>query len=122
MSPQNAVLFMQEAIAVVVLIDLDVAKKLFQEEAIHCTWLMDGTHSMQICLDPDDLMKGAYRISECLFQRISTEFLSLSWFVQERSRIFDLDRRPAIELANLAPEEIITSPPTGWTSARDCYD
>lgn len=122
MSPHNAVLFMQEAVAVVVLIDLDVAKKLFRDEAIHCTWLMDGTHSMQICLDPDDLMKGAFRISECLFQRVSTEFLSLSWFVHERSRIFDPDLRPPIELANLVPEEIITSPPPGWTSVRDFYE
>lgn len=71
--------------------------------------------------DPDDLMKGAFRISECLFQRVSTEFLSLSWFVHERSRIFDPDLRPPIELANLVPGEIITSPPTGWTNVRDFY-
>lgn len=122
MSPQNAVLFMQESVAVVVLIDLEVTKNLFREQGVHCVWLMDGTHSMQICRDPDNLMKGAYRVSECLFQRISKEFLSLSWFVQERSQIFDVDLRSALNISDIAPEEIITEPLPGWTDARDFYN
>ncbi|VVO74121.1 hypothetical protein [Pseudomonas fluorescens] len=122
MLPQNAVLFMQEAIAVVVLTDLEITKRLFRDQGVHCVWLMDGTHAMQICVDPNDLMKGAYRISECLFQRVSSEFLSISWFVRERSRIFNIDHLPEVEISDLAPGEIISEPIPGWAEARDFYE
>lgn len=119
MSPQNATLFMQEAFGIFVLIDLELTKELFKNLDVHCVWLMDGTHSMQICRDSNDLMKGAYRVSECLFDRVSKEFLSLSWFVQERSSIFDESCRPVF--TEISPEEIIAKPMDGWAEAQDFY-
>jgi len=120
--PQNAVLFMQEAIAIVVLSDLEIIKRLFRDQGVHCVWLMNGSHAMQICVDPNDLMKGAFRISECLFRRVSTEFLSISWFVTEQSRIFNTDQLPEFAFSDLDPGEIISEPLPGWAEARDFYE
>ncbi|MDZ5432004.1 hypothetical protein F6476_34230 [Pseudomonas umsongensis] len=122
MLPQNAVLFMQEAIAIVVLSDLEIIKRLFRDQGVHCVWLMNGSHAMQICVDPNDLMKGAFRISECLFRRVSTEFLSISWFVREQSRIFNTDQLPEFAFSDLDPDEIISEPIPGWAEARDFYE
>ena len=67
-------------------------------------------------------MKGVFRISEFLFRRVTTEFLSVSWFVRERSRIFDVDQLPPMEFSDLDPGEIISDPVPGWVDARDFYD
>ena len=119
MTPQNATLFMQEAFGIFVLIDLELTKQLFKELDVHCVWLMDGTHSMQICLDPNDLMQGAYRLSQCLFDRLSKEFLSLAWFVRERASIFEEDSKPVF--TEITPEEIMTKPTDGWADVDDFY-
>lgn len=47
--------------------------------------LMDGFSSIQICLDPSDLVKGVFRISEQRFLRGVCEFQSLIWFADENS-------------------------------------
>ncbi|POF88344.1 hypothetical protein BGP80_10360 [Pseudomonas putida] len=119
LTPQNSTLFMQEAFGIFVLIDLELTKQLFKDLDVHCVWLMDGTHSMQICLDPNDLMQGAYRVSQCLFDRVSKEFQSLSWFVRERSSIFEEDSKPVF--TEITPEEIMTKPMDGWTGVEDFY-
>lgn len=122
MEPENAVMFMQESVSVVVLIDLGFIKKLFADRGIHCVWLMDGMHAAQIFLDPSDLLKGAWRFSQCLFQRISTEFLSLAGFVAERAEIFKGREISALELSAIDKDELIDAPPSSWVGIRDFYE
>lgn len=121
MSAGNSVLFMQEVVHAIVLIDLLVLKRLFKEHEIFATMLMDGVHSIQICVDPDDLMKGAMRLSEQLLLRVACEFQSLRWFAKEHSSIFD-----AIEVSrepiSIDSPGLLYEPLTGWKDVKDCFD
>ncbi|EIK54695.1 hypothetical protein YO5_18057 [Stutzerimonas stutzeri TS44] len=121
MDAANSVLFMQEAVHIVVLIDLLVLKAHFKARSVHATALMDGTHALQICLDPTDLMKGVMRISEQLFLRIACEFQSLKGFADEHSTIFE-----AIDEAQgpvtLDSPGLLYEPPPGWQGVRDCFE
>lgn len=62
-----------------------------------------------------------YRASELLFLRIATEFLSVEWFVDEYSRVFDR------EVKAISAEEaqsllgLVTEVPADWENVRDCY-
>lgn len=121
MAPENAVMFMQESVSVIVLIDLEFIKKLFSDLGVHCVWIMDGTHAGQIFLDPNDLLKGAWRFSQCLFQRVSTEFLSLVGFVAERAELLRVKEMSAREFSAVDKDEIILTPPSEWMEVRDFY-
>lgn len=121
MTAANAVAFMQMELCVLVLTDLAVVKALFAKHGIDAVVLMDGTHALQICIDPSDLMKGVWRISELLFQRISCEFQSLAWFAKEYSTVFDA---AADGLAETMPDErfILYEPPPGWEDVHDLFE
>lgn len=117
----NSVLFMQEAIHIVVLIDLLVLKACFEDRGIHATMLMDGTHAVQICVDPSDLMKGAMRLSEQLFLRIACEFQSLRWFADEHSSVFDAIGEVQ-EPVTVDTQSLLYEPLPGWQEAKDYFD
>jgi hypothetical protein len=117
----NSVLFMQETIHIVVLIDLLVLKACFEDRGIHATMLMDGTHAVQICVDPSDLMKGAMRLSEQLFLRIACEFQSLRWFADEHSSVFDAIGEVQ-EPVTVDTQGLLYEPLPGWQEAKDCFD
>lgn len=117
----NSILFMQEVVHAIVMIDLLVLKRLFMENGISATVLMDGVHSIQICVDPDDLMKGAMRLSEQLLLRVACEFQSLRWFAKEHSSIFDamdVSREPI----SIDSPGILYEPLPGWQDVKDCFD
>lgn len=120
MTPTNSTAFIQGQIEVAVLINLEVLKGLFTEKGVHAIAVMDGTHSLQIALDPKDLGKGVFRLSEQIYLRIAYEFQSLRWFAEEHSsfihstHIFD-DSKPISTLV-----EGKKYPPE-WETVTDCY-
>lgn len=120
MHPANAVMFMQQRVHLLVLVDLEVVKSNFLDRGVHSIALMDGTYSIQICLDPDDLMKGAWRISELMFFRVMTEFQSLRWFADENSTVFEA--HDVIEgPVTLDSPELVFEVPADWANAVDFY-
>lgn len=121
MDAGNSVLFMQEVVHAIVLIDLLVLKRIFKEYEISATMIMDGVHAIQICVDPDDLMKGAMRLSEQLLLRIACEFQSLRWFAKEHSSIFDaIDKSESH--TSMSAAGLLYEPLPGWQEAKDCFD
>lgn len=125
LSAVNAVAFMQEQIGIIVMMDLAVIKKEFENYGIHCVWIMDGSTALQICIDPADLMRGTFRISEDLFLRVSTEFLSPAGFAREHARAFDSIQglvQEGIPLGDLDASELVSEPPSDWINVRDCYE
>jgi hypothetical protein len=119
MEPANAIQFMQEKIGIVILIDLGILKEHFKAQNIHATMLMDGLHALQICIDPNDLMMGAFRISELLFLRIACEFQSLKWFANEHSATLKFPEE--FQPVNIDSPFILLAPPPGWQEAKDCF-
>lgn len=118
MRAHNLIDFMQEEIGVVVIIDLGVVKKTFHDHGMCATAIMDGTHSFQICKDPEMFIGGVVRVSEQIFLRVALEFQSITWFVQEHaSTIF-----PSISTgADLNNASAIMEIPESWFSVKDCY-
>ncbi|WP_345854273.1 hypothetical protein [Shewanella algae] len=87
MNPENALFFMQNKISIIVEIDLMVVKGKFNNQELHVIALFDGSSAFQVMFDKNDIYKGVFRISEMLFLRVATEFLSLDWFVEEQTKI-----------------------------------
>lgn len=121
MDEHNSVLFMQEVIHIIVLIDLLVLKSHFNTRGVHATMLMDGINAIQLCIDPSDLMKGAMRLSEQFFLRSACEFQSIKWLADENSLVFDT---PNLTQEPITPDTpgLILEPPQGWQNAKDCFD
>ncbi len=113
MRTENVVPFIQRNIHVAVLIDMAVLKSHFKANGVDTTVLMDGNYALQICVDPSDLMKGVFRISEQLFLRVACEFQSLRWFADEHSLIFS-----SVE-GKVSP---IYEPPPGWQGLKCLLD
>lgn len=121
LTPANCLAFMQERFAFYVFIDMEEVKSAFARRGVYATVLMDGTSALQITKTPEDLMLGVFRVSELLFLRIATEYLSVEWFADEFSRVFDGEARAmSAEDAESIPG-LITAVPAGWGSVRDCY-
>lgn len=126
LNPNNLVQFLLGHVTVLVLIDLALLKALFAQHGVYATMMMDGTHSVQVCKDPDDLYKGVFRVSEQRFGRIAGEFQSLAWFAEETARSID-EVVPAVMTAEDL-EAIKAEPkgcweiPTDWHTVRDCFD
>lgn len=121
LTPANCLAFMQQRFSLFVFIDLAEVKSAFARRGVYATVLMDGTHALQITKTPEDLMLGTYRVSELLFSRISAEFLSVEWFAEEFSKVFDEEVMAiSAEEAELLPG-LISAVPAGWESVRDCY-
>ena len=109
--------FMQEEIFVYVLVDLLVLKAHFSARSVHATLLMDGTHALQICVDPNDLMRGAWRVNErILLMRIACGFLSLRWFADEHST-FPVNNGQSKKPLTLDSPGVIFEPPP-WLGRR----
>lgn len=120
-TPANCLAFMQQRFAAFVLIDMAQVKAAFARRGVYATMLMDGTWSIQITKTPENLMLGVQRISELMFLRIATEFLSIEWFAEEFSKVLDYEARPITEeVANLLPGIIYDIPPS-WKDVTDCY-
>ena len=126
LNPDNLVQFLLGHVTVLVLIDLALLKALFAQHRVYATMMMDGTHSVQVCKDPDDLYKGVFRVSEQRFGRIAGEFQSLAWFAEETARSID-EVVPAVMTAE--DLEAIKAEPKGcweippdWHTVRDCFD
>ncbi|WP_411836010.1 hypothetical protein ACLBNB_02895 [Pseudomonas chlororaphis subsp. aurantiaca] len=121
MSPENSILFVQQIIGLMVLIDTSVLKSLFLEKGVHAICLMDGTYSLQICVDPEDLTKGVFRLSRQIYSRIAYEFQSLRWFANEHSELLQSTKLKYKEIAP-SSEGIISSHPPEWAQATDCFE
>lgn len=121
MDEYNSVLFMQEVIYIVALIDLQVLKDHFNAHGVHATMLMDGSHAVQICIDPSDLMKGAMRLSEQLLLRAVCEFQSIKWFADENSSVLKI---PDSTQEPVTPDTpgLIFEPLPGWQDVKDCFE
>lgn len=118
LSPVNSIRFMQEEICIFILIDLAALKNHFSLRGVHATMLMDTFSSIQICLDPNDLMKGVFRISEQRFLRGVCEFQSLIWFAEENSTALKFPPDfGAIDIDS----GFISEAPAEWQNARDYY-
>jgi Holliday junction resolvase len=127
LTPSNLVRFLQGHVQIYVLINLAVLKNLFSKHGVHATMIMDSSSAIQVCLNPQDLYQGVYRVSQHRFGRIAGEFQSLAWFAEEIARSILEIRPEAMGLEEL--EEMIKSQPNligeippDWHDARDCFD
>lgn len=121
LTPTNCLAFMQERFAFYVFIDMEEVKSAFARRGVYATVLMDGTSALQITITPEDLMAGVFRVSELLFLRIATEYLSVEWFADELSRVFDGESRAMSAEEAESALGLESSVPAGWDSVRDCY-
>lgn len=104
LSSENLIPFIERRLEVAILVDAAVLKRKFADLGVHAIFIMDGRSALQICPDPNDLMKGVLRVSEQLFARISCEFQSLNWFIREQASAFNETTR-LTELASNFPGE-----------------
>lgn len=127
LNPSNLIRFLQGHVQIYVLIDLAVLKNLFSIHGVHATMIMDDSSAIQICLNPQDLYQGVYRVSQHRFGRIAGEFQSLAWFAEEIARSI-LESRPVVMSREELEEMIKSKPdlvgniPPDWHEARDCFD
>ena len=121
MRTQNVVPFIQGDVHVAVLIDMAVLKSHFQANGIHAAVLMDGRYGLQICVDPSDLMKGVFRVSEQLFLRVACEFQSLRWFAEEHSSVFN-SAEAAQGSVTTDTSGLIHEPPSSWQGLKCLFD
>lgn len=122
LEPPHLTRFLQEKVALVVLIDLAYLKSLFASQGIHATMLLDGVSAIQICLDPKNLMEGVFRISEGLFARIALEFLSLVWFAEEFSIPLKEAQGTVTAEEFTSMSGLVSAIPEKWYDVPDCYD
>lgn len=121
LTPANCLAFMQQRISLFVFIDLAEVKSAFARRGVYATVLMDGTYALQITKAPGDQMLGAFRVSELLFSRISTEFLSVEWFAEEFSRVFDEEVMAISAEKAQSLLGLVTEVPPDWKNVRDCF-
>lgn len=121
LTPANCLAFMRQRFSLFVFIDLTEVKSAFARRGVHATVLMNGMYALQITKTPENLLLGVYRVSELLFLRIATEFLSVEWFVEENSKVFDgeVEAISAEEAQSLLG--LVTEVPADWANVRDCY-
>lgn len=121
LTPTNCLAFMQQRLEVFVFIDLAQVKAAFASRGVHATMLMDGTSALQITKTPENLSLGVFRVSELLFLRIATEFLSVEWFARELSKVLDYKAPPpTAEEAKRLSDLFSRILPT-WEGLSDCY-
>ncbi|EOA2985843.1 TPA: hypothetical protein ACPZHP_000362 [Yersinia enterocolitica] len=127
LTSSNLIKFIYSDINIYILIDLEVIRSMFFNNKIHATFLMDGNSAMQICKDPDDLLKGVYRISELHFLRNIASFLSVEIFVDECSKSLSDDELSTKSVTKEMYENLLR---TGqivdedtikkWSEIKDC--
>jgi hypothetical protein len=123
LEPDNLIPFIAGKVAVFVMTDMEYLKSLFLQHGSHATMIMDGQSAIQLCVDPNNLMRGVVRISELHFGRVALEFQSLAWFAkenaiskQERERSFTLE-----EFEALPKDSYCFEIPEAWRQVRDFY-
>jgi hypothetical protein len=120
-SAENGCHFIQEDLHVFAIIDIAEIKRQYEQLGLHAVALMDGIHAFQLCLDEDDVMKGAIRVSEQLFLRIACEFQSLSWFTEETA--YQLNAIGDMETdVDETTNGIFSKLPDDWLNPKDCLD
>lgn len=119
MNPRNALLFMQDSINIVVVIDLQEVKSKFKIHGLHAVALLDGMHALQVMFDKQDIFKGVFRISELNFLRVATEFLSLEWFVGEQAQVAN---KFNLEGSDIIFDERSLVRLQDWQNAKDCFE
>jgi hypothetical protein len=123
LEPENLIAFIGGTVEVFVLTDMEHLKSLFLQHGNHATMIMDGQSAIQLCIDPSDLMRGMFRISELHFGRVALEFQSLAWFAKENAI-----RKQESE-GTMTREEFEALPkgsycieiPETWAQAKDFY-
>ncbi|WP_426161614.1 hypothetical protein [Pseudoduganella sp. R-34] len=124
LKPENLMAFLTGAVTVLVVIDMPHLKGLFRKYGSHATMMMDGTWAIQLCVNPDNLLEGVFRVSELHFARVGLEFQSLEWFAKENA--IDLSE----PVTSMTKEEFEAQPlntvwttvPEDWKAVRDFYD
>ncbi len=135
LSPANTVLFMQERLAVLVVIDLVALKRLLDERGLEPVIIMDGTTAIQISprknkergkaegqgiADDWHERVGVFRISEFHFLRNATQFESLRWFADTLAEQMEVIRQETP--TELEPgDPTLMEVPMEWLSAKDCF-
>jgi len=119
----NLIPFIAGEMTVFVMIDMEHVKSLFAQHGSHATMMMDGLSAIQLCVDPGDLMRGVFRISELHFSRVALEFQSLAWFAKENAiNNRDLDRTMTLEEFQALPKDsYCLEIPETWSHVRDFY-
>ncbi|WP_249405255.1 hypothetical protein [Pantoea agglomerans] len=76
------VAFIQNDISILILTDLEEMRREFSKNGVYVKFIMDGQSAIQISLDENDLMNGAYRIGEQYLDREVIGFNSVKAFVE----------------------------------------
>lgn len=125
----NATAFMQEQVLIFIVVDLILAKELFRQAGVHAVALFDGTWAFQISLHPEDLTLGVFRVSEQHFLRLTHEFLSLRWFVDENAaflstsqQLFPSSSGPPTEEELAGTFVLDDAMLEAWKHVRDVWD
>lgn len=123
LEPENLIAFISGTVKVFVLTDMEHLKSLFLRHGMHATMIMDGQSAIQLCIDPSDLTRGVWRISELHFARLALEFQSLAWFAKESSVIKQEPERTMTreEFDALPKDSYCIEIPEAWAQARDFY-
>jgi len=124
LKPESLMAFLTRAVTVLVLIDMLHLKELFRKHGSHATMMMDGTWAIQLCVNPENLLEGVFRVSELHFARVGLEFQSLEWFAKENA--IDLSE-PVTSMSKeefevQPPNTVWTKVPDAWKAVRDFYE
>lgn len=121
--------FMQEQVLIFIVVDLMLAKELFRQAGVHAVAMFDETWAFQITRHPEDLTLGVFRVSEQHFLRVTHEFLSLRWFVEENAAFLATSHNvfPSLsipptedEMAGTFVMDEVTL--KAWNQVRDVWD
>lgn len=118
-TPRNAASFIKGDFHIIVEIDFAEVKNKFKQLGLYATAILDGQCAVQVMLDASDIFKGVFRISEMLFGRVATEFLSLDWFIREQA-IFAENFRFDFSESMFDEESLIRL--NEWKSSKDAFE
>lgn len=126
-TPPNLIKYIFGDFVICILVDLEYIRGEFFNNNIHARFLMDGTTAIQICKDPNDLLKGVFRISEQNFLRNFISFLSLDVFIKEQCKHFNDDFYPLKEVSAGEYDSLLESGQIlseallkEWSETKDC--
>lgn len=74
--------FIQNDVVILILTDLEEMRREFLKHNTHAKFILDGQSAIQISIDENDIMKGAYRIGEQYFNREVIGFNSVKAFIE----------------------------------------
>lgn len=119
LQPSNALFFMSGLVSLMVEIDLKRVKQLFNENGLFAVVLLDGELAIQVMFDENNLSKGGYWISEPLFLRIATEFLSMEDFVKNQAK---MEVGDFSELKSGIENAKLTEYLENFSDLKDCFE